>query len=205
MKSAKIRRGAPVGQSRPELILIRHAPVAVEGILAGRTDVPARIDPQAIAALRAGLPEVCGIRVSPAQRCVMTAQAIWPGAVMQTDARLWEQDFGTQEGMAYADLPDLGEMSVVELAALRAPEGESFADLCARVAPALSEAAQAATRAQGPLAVVAHAGVVRAALALVTGTVPGALAFDVAPLSVTRIGVFEGRAVSIGCVNRGAV
>lgn len=65
----------------------------------------------------------------------------------------------------------------------------------------------AAMRAQtkGAVAVVAHAGVIRAALALVLGHVPGALAFEIAPLSVTRLGVWEGRPVSIRQVNGGGL
>ena len=62
------------------------------------------------------------------------------------------------------------------------PGGESFADLCARIAPALARLADG-----GRVTVVAHAGTVRAALALALGAVPPALAFEVAPLSATSV------------------
>jgi alpha-ribazole phosphatase len=105
---------------------------------------------------------------------------------MELDDRLWEQDFGTWEDRPYADLPDLGPLSPEELAGHRPPEGESFADLCARAGPALAGC--------GSATVVAHAGTVRAALALALGAIPAALAFEVAPLSVTRlVRMTEGR------------
>ena len=95
-----------------------------------------------------------------------------------------------------ADLPDLGPLSRAELAAHRPPEGESFADLCARVAPAI-----AAIAAEGPATIVAHAGIVRAALALALGDGAAGLGFQVAPLSVTRLVALGGGHWSIGSVN----
>lgn len=187
---------------RPELILIRHAPVAIPGVLAGRSDLPARIESDAVARTRALLPPVAGVLASPAQRCTATAAALFPGQTIQTDPALWEQDFGTFDGQPLTDLPDLGPLSPQALADHRWPGGESFSDLCARVAaPLLAAATQA--EATGKIALVVHAGVIRAALALTTGHVPGALAFEIAPLSVTRLGVYQGRPVSIRLVNGG--
>lgn len=170
--------------SSAELILIRHAPVALPGRLFGRTDVDARIDPTAIAALKARLGPVAQVISSPARRCRQTARALFDTHAV--DDRLWEQDFGAHDGMAYDALPDLGILDGAALAGYAAPGGESFADLCARTAPAL-RAHGARAAAERPVALVVHAGVVRAALALVTGHVPGALAFEVATLSVTRL------------------
>jgi alpha-ribazole phosphatase len=169
------------------LILIRHAPALTGGRLCGRTDVPADLsDGARLAALSAALPKPARLAVSPALRCRQTAAALWSGESC-ADPRLWEQDFGDWDGAAYADVPDLGRMDLAELARVRPPGGESFADLCDRIAPALSEHAAA-----GPTVIVAHAGTVRAALALALGSVAGALAFDVAPLSVTRIARLSG-------------
>ncbi len=170
--------------SSAELILIRHAPVALPGRLFGRTDVDARIDPAALAALRDRLGAVAQVISSPARRCQQTARALFDGHTV--DDRLWEQNFGAHDGLAYDALPDLGILEGAALAGYAAPGGESFADLCARVAPALRDHGKQACAA-GPVALVVHAGVVRAALALVTGHVPGALAFEVATLSVTRL------------------
>ncbi len=65
--------------------------------------------------------------------------------------------------------------------------------MAARVAPALAEL-------EGAVAIVAHAGTIRAALALALGTVPAALAFEIAPLSLTRLRR-HARGWSVACVN----
>ena len=183
-----------------ELILIRHAPAATGGRLCGRVDVPLRSgNDAAMTRLSRALDGVRVVACSPAQRCRETARAVFPGSMARLDDRLWEQDFGAEDGMALGDLPDLGPMSRDDLAARRPPGGESFADMAARVAPALEAPAQAARRG-GPVAVVAHAGTVRAGLALALGSVPAALAFEVAPLSVTRLRCLAA-GWSIVCVN----
>jgi alpha-ribazole phosphatase len=180
-----------------ELLLIRHAPAETGGRLCGRRDVPARLDDTAaLARLSAALTGVRQVVTSPALRCRQTAEALFPSVAPDLDARLWEQDFGAEDGMAYADLPDLGPLPREALAERRPPGGESFADMAARVIQALE--ALAAT--DGPVAVVAHAGTVRAGLALAIGSVPAALAFEVAPLSLTRLRCFDG-AFSVACVN----
>lgn len=186
------------GGRATELVLIRHAPALTGGRLCGRTDVPADLsDAARIAALRAalGLPDHC--HVSPALRCRQTLQALWPLASATPDAALWEQDFGAWDGCAYADLPDIGPLSGAALARHRPPAGESFEDLCQRATPALRRAAAL----PGTVAVVAHAGIVRAALALALGDAGAALAFDVAPLSVTRLRPLPGDGFGVIAVN----
>lgn len=179
---------------RPELLFIRHAPVADPTRLWGRSEVDAAPDPAAIAAMRAMLGVVATVVSSPARRCTQTAQALFPELDATQDPHLWEQDFGRFDGAPLADLPDLGPLTGEALAAHRWEGGESFADLCARVAPVLAPLA-----ARGPVAVIAHAGTIRAALAAVVG--PGAaLAFEVAPLSLTRMTAHPG-GFAIGCVN----
>ena len=125
---------------------------------------------------------------------------IFPDVEPTTDARLWEQNFGVWEGAAYSDVPDLGPLSRRELAEHHPPGGESFLDVCERVAPALQDVA---TIAEHRIAVVAHAGTIRAAIALSLGAAfETALAFEIEPLSVTLIRVLPGPAFSIGFVNR---
>ncbi|MGD1935567.1 MAG: histidine phosphatase family protein [Candidatus Phaeomarinobacter sp.] len=172
-------------QSRAELILIRHAPVTKQGYLFGRTDVEARIDPDAIGRLRARLGPMTRVVSSPALRCRQTAEALFGGHTQ--DARLWEQDFGDHDGLPFDDLPDIGILDNLTLAEHASPNGESFADVCVRAGPALVEFGIAAHH-EGTIALVVHAGVIRAALALVIGHVPGAQAFELATLSVTRLG-----------------
>lgn len=178
-----------------DLWLIRHAPVA-DGLLSGRRDAEALVDPAAARALAQALGRPGRLVSSPALRCLQTAAALWPELRAETDARLWEQDFGAWEGRAPADLPDLGPLSPEALAAAAPHGGESFADLVARTLPALEALATG-----GTVAVVAHAGTVRAALARATGHAPGALAFQIAPLSLTRITAAPA-GWSVACVNR---
>jgi alpha-ribazole phosphatase len=136
--------------------------------------------------------------ISPALRCRQTARALWPDIIApDLDDDLWEQDFGHWDGVDYARLPDLGSLSPLALASHRPPGGESFADLCARVAPAIKRAIGSG----GRIAIVAHAGTVRAALALATGAIPNALAFEVDPLSVTRLRYFPNGSWSVIAVN----
>ena len=187
-----------------ELLLIRHAPALHDGRLAGRRDVPADCsDIRAFAALRTAIGPAGHRIASPARRCLQTAAALWPELPEPaTDARLREQDFGAWEGMAFADVPDLGTLSPDELVLHRPPGGESFADLCEWAAPALSALACRG----GRIALVAHAGTVRAALAMALGSQTAALAFQVAPSSLTRLTVTPSVATSdpnwaIGCVN----
>lgn len=173
-----------------ELFLIRHAPALTGGRMAGRRDVAADCsDSAGIAGLRAAVGRVDHLVISPALRCRQTAAAVWPDLAPVTDERLWEQDFGAWEGLPFSDLPDLGPLSLSDLAAHCPPQGESFAMLCDRVYPGL----RAAAALGGRVAVVAHAGTVRAALAQACGFGPSGLAFQVAPLSLTRIiGVVDG-------------
>ncbi len=183
-----------------ELILIRHAPAITDGRLAGRRDVPAELgDGPAVKRLRAAFDSIDHVVTSPALRCRQTAAALFPDRALSEDTRLWEQDFGRQEGCKFEDLPDLGELSRTELAEVAPPDGESFAMMVARVAPALQELTGRAMD-DGPIAVVAHAGTVRAGLALALGDVSAALAFEIEPLSVTRLRSLPG-ALSVMSVN----
>ena len=186
------------GGRATELMLIRHAPALTGGRLCGRTDVAAECsDGARIKALRAALGHPARLITSPALRCRQTAAALWPEfADPGQDVRLWEQDFGNWEGRAYADLPDLGPLPPGDLARHAPPGGESFADVCARIGPALTDLA-----AGGDIGIVAHAGTVRAGLALALGSVPAALAFSVAPLSVTRLSALPGGGWAVTCVN----
>jgi alpha-ribazole phosphatase len=179
-----------------ELILIRHAPALTGGRLCGRTDAGADLtDEGQIAAVRRAAAGPARLVVSPALRCRQTAEALWPERAAEFDARLLEQDFGDWDGRLLADLPDLGPLSSDALAAHRPPRGESFGDMCGRVWPALMAlASDGAT-------IVAHAGVVRAALALALGDPALGLAFQIAPLSVTRLSAAGDGGWSIASVN----
>ncbi|MEE4120320.1 MAG: histidine phosphatase family protein [Paracoccaceae bacterium] len=183
-----------------DLVLVRHAPAETGGRLCGRRDVSARLDDaDALARLAGALAPCARVVASPARSYHQTAEALSPGRVADADPRLWEQDFGEHEGLEPAALPDLGPLDLVALARHAPPGGESFADMVARAAPALTDLAESAGG-SGPVAVVAHAGTVRAGLALALGCVPAALAFEVAPLSLTRLRL-AGGGWSVGLVN----
>lgn len=165
--------------------MIRHAAIAPPFRLTGRGD------PDAAPMVAPKMPPADRVIASPARRCVQTAEALYGPCT--TDPRLWEQDFGAWEGMATP--PDIGPLTRAGIAAHRPPGGESFADLFARTAPALREIAGLG----GTVAVIAHAGTVRAALGLALGRAEDGLAFQIAPLSLTRL-VFAGE-WSIASVN----
>jgi len=140
---------------------------------------------------------------SPARRCVETARRLWPsGPAPETDPRLWEQHFGAWEGRPYSDLPDLGPLARPALAARRPPGGESFNDLCDRALPALWAWREAALA--EPVAIVAHAGTVGAALAMVLGSPAAGLAFAVEPLSLTHLHCSADGGIAVVATNRPA-
>jgi alpha-ribazole phosphatase len=158
------------------LSIMRHAPSITGGRLAGRTDVPADCSDTAAfarAAARIGTPGQ--IISSAALRCRQTTQALGL-AWERLDPTLWEQDFGTWEGIRPDQLPDLGPLPTTDLARHRPDGGESFDDMTARITPALKSLDRDSL-------LVAHAGTVRAALSLIVGQ--AALSFAVAPLSLT--------------------
>ncbi|MEM9970212.1 MAG: histidine phosphatase family protein [Pseudomonadota bacterium] len=181
-----------------DFVIVRHAPVATPGRLFGRTDVAAALpDPGSVGGLIRFLSPAKTRVSSPALRCRQTANLVWPDAKPTLDETLWEQDFGSWEGVPYTELPDIGDLPSAELSRHRAEGGESFADVCDRVVPALTQWA----RSDGPVVVVAHAGVVRAALTVALGSVPAALAFEVDNLSVTRFRRLGAGRLSIRAVN----
>ncbi|MEO9826446.1 MAG: histidine phosphatase family protein [Paracoccaceae bacterium] len=169
-----------------DLILIRHGVTQSTGRLCGRTDVGlSASQPDVLDGLVSALAGVSTVITSPAQRCVQTADLIWGQGARPVDPRLWEQDFGAWENMLFEDIPDIGVLEQRALARHRPPQGESFLDLCDRVKPAFEDAAQLAT--EGPVAIVAHAGVIRAAVGFTLGKPASGLGVDVSHLSVTRL------------------
>lgn len=175
MKSGRVRLGGG------ELIIIRHGETDSPGTLNGRTDVGLAAHPAPVSL------GVGAVWTSPAARARDTATALFPHIAIKEDPRLWEQDFGAWDGMAYGDLPDVGDRSLPQLVELKAEGGESFAELVARAGPALDEIAGIARRSEKPVAIVAHAGIVRVALARATGSPAAALAFQVSYLGATRL------------------
>lgn len=178
-----------------ELILIRHGATEAPGRLHGRSDpgLAVRPGPSSLG--------VAAVWTSPALRARETAAALWPDVPACEDARLWEQDFGVWDGLPYSDLPDLGDLDRDALARHAPEAGESYLTMVARVLPALREAAEAALSAGGAVAVVGHAGTVRAGLALALADPSEALAFEVGYLAATRLRCLPGGRFAVISVN----
>lgn len=184
-----------------EFIFIRHAPVANPGRLAGRSDVLARLParpargtlaPEAQAMLSPPALHLC----SPAQRCRQTARWLWPGAQITLEPLLWEQNFGDWEDKFYHDLPDLGLQDRESLARHCPPNGESFIDVVTRVQPLLE-----ALNTEPRVVIMAHAGIIRAALGLALEMPSQGLAFGIDTLSLTQLRLGSG-GWQIGRVNQ---
>ena len=187
------------------LTFIRHAPSEPSGFLYGRYDADiGAIAPDTISFLRAQITEDSLIICSPATRCQKTCDAVLSKAnPRQTHDALWEQSFGTWDGTAFSQLPDIGNLRGEALANFTPPDGESFSDLCRRVHPTienicLNESAQNIT-------FFVHAGVIRAALSLAFSSHISALTCEIDPLSVTKLRYLGEPGFSVASVNRTAL
>lgn len=149
-----------------DLYLIRHPKPAVDPSLCyGAVDLQLAEDVGAVAdRLVPLLPADARVVSSPLTRARLLAEALAPQVT--TDARLVELDFGEWEMKPFADIPpegfDLWGRTLIDF---RAPGGELYADMAARVWTAF-EAHRAGA---GALVIVAHNGPMRA----LTGTLLG--------------------------------
>jgi broad specificity phosphatase PhoE len=175
---------------------IRHAPVTSnDGRIYGQKDLLADCsDDGAFATLAKILPSGAVLATSDLQRTTQTADAIktagldLPEAIIEPAFR--EQCFGEWQGMRYQEFAslrdDLAHRHWLSPAFERPPLGESFADVIARVVPAVISIT--AAYAGRDVVAVAHGGTIRAAAALALGLDPEAvLALSIDNLSVTRL------------------
>ncbi len=196
--------------------LVRHAPViGAEGRIYGQDDLPADCgDETAFANLARFLPHLALWLVSPLQRTHQTLSAIdrarpQPGILAVVERDLIEQHFGDWQGLTYDELAARRDGAYHRFwhapASERPPNGESFADVVARVAGVLDRLSRDHTGAD--FVAIIHGGSIRAALAAALGIDPErALGFAVDTLSVTRVdrieGASEGAEWSVAFVNR---
>jgi alpha-ribazole phosphatase len=156
------------------LLLIRHGEPEddARGRCYGRLDIG--LSPTGLAtAARLGESlrglELERVYVSPRRRSVETAEAL--GGAPIVDDRLRELDFGELEGRTYDEIererPTLFRQWMETPTLVRFPGGESYADLCERVAAAVNDVV--AAHAGRIVALVSHGGVIRAALAVALG------------------------------------
>lgn len=195
---------------------IRHAPVTRHaGRIYGQQDVPADFSgtDAAVAALAEALPERAALIASDLRRAVDTASAIATTGIewtkSESDPAFREQHFGEWQGLstsAFAELRDgLAHGGWLAPAFERPPGGESFADVIARVVPAVIR--RTAENAGQDIVAVAHGGSIRAALSYALGIDPeSALAFSLDNLSLTRLDHIETKEDAgvwrVVCINR---
>jgi broad specificity phosphatase PhoE len=185
------------------LHLVRHGEttLAGSGVVAGRLDVPlsARGEAQAraAAALLAGRP-LAAVVASPLSRTRATAALIAAahGLVVELDPDLRELDFGVAEGLTFEELerrdPATAAAWVARPHEVVFPGGEGLRDVTARAL----RAAQAVLRRHGgrEVAIVSHAGPIRALLGLARELAPAdAIALDCPHGSVTSLELPDGR------------
>jgi broad specificity phosphatase PhoE len=183
------------------LFLVRHALVEPSARLTmygtmdvGLCELALRQEAAAYRWLAARLPQPARWLVTPLSRTRATAAAIfaagYPETPLETHPELIEQALGEWQGLPHEtffqrlrDKPHpFWSISVEE----RPPGGESFADVIARVGPAVDRLVE--ENAGGDVVIVAHGGSIRAALAHAMG-VPGlaVLTFSIKNLSLTRL------------------
>lgn len=175
---------------------LRHAPVpaSADGTI---PDIGAEADISDLLraqALRRVLPDRALWISSPTLRARQTVKALTHARPLVLDT-LAEQDFGTWTGQRHADLWASGDAAYrafwADPVALAPPGGESFSDQYARVSAAIAALTQ--EHAGLDLILVAHAGTLRAALALALSEadapppLKAAQSFTLDPWSLTRI------------------
>ena len=143
-----------------QVFLIRHPrPLVEPGVCYGRLDVDCA-DPQPVAA-RLHLPAATTILSSPLRRARRLAEALDP--CFRFDERLSEIDFGDWEGRRWDDIDRAAiDDWAADVLNYTPPRGESVADLQRRVVDLAGELA--ANRAGASVALITHAGVIRALL-----------------------------------------
>lgn len=191
------------------LLLIRHGAPHDDGrgrcygsLDIGLSDLGRRQSEALAARLREA--PISLVVTSPRARAQETAAAL--GRPAHVDERLRELDFGELEGRRFEEIereqPDLYRRWMTEPTRVRFPGGEGFAEVRSRTAAAVSELV-GSSPGDGAIAVVTHAGVVRAALADALG-LPSERIFrlDVGYCRVTVVDWFDGTPV-VRMVNGG--
>jgi len=160
--------------SGTRIVFVRHgeAEPDLRGRCYGRLDVALSrrgvAQTEALGKKLAPLP-LHAVYTSPRRRARGTAEALCVGrsSAPVEDERLRELDFGEFEGRMYVEIereyPELFRRWMTAPTAVQFPGGESYRDLRARVAAAVDELRRA--HAGETIAIVAHGGVVRTALA----------------------------------------
>jgi len=198
-----------------EIILIRHGETEYNksGRFSGSTDVALSLkgieQATRLTSLLTG-EAIDSLYSSDLQRCVETGRGIECGDIIFTDS-LREMDFGHWEGLTYKEIGERypEEMAIWEKdwSGYRIPEGESFADMAARVLDKFERiikqekesvpegTLQAGTSPEGPsgkIVIVSHGGCIRAILGhYIIGSINASWRFFIDNASVTRLCVTD--------------
>jgi broad specificity phosphatase PhoE len=184
---------------------IRHAPViGNNGCCYGQTDFPCDVsDTPAFTSLGSKLPSGAVWVTSPLQRTYLTAAALVaagapgpspiPGPDVLVEDDLIEQNFGSWQGVSYAELAARHASDGPRLwlgpAHETPPGGENFISLSTRVHRAIGDLND--RFAGRDIIAVTHGGTIRAALGKALALAPEtSLAFSVDNLSLTRLDHF---------------
>ncbi len=184
-----------------EFVCVRHGRTAWNAIrrFQGRTDVPlddvGRAQAQALATVLRN-DRFDRAVTSDLSRARETAEIVLGGAPpeLTLEPRLREMAFGAWEGLTWDEIvvkyPEVADHDAARPKFFTPEGGESFEQVCERIAPALREI-EASLPAGGKALVVAHAGILHAIVdVLVPHAEADALAVRFSPASATR---FVGR------------
>jgi len=188
-----------------ELVVVRHGRTAwnATGRFQGQTDVPlddiGREQARGVAGLLRGEPFARAI-ASDLGRARETAEIVLAGEppALEFDERWREMRFGSWEGLVWDEIvarqPDLATKSSTTPRFYTPPGGESFDDLCERIADALADIDARANDGDRVL-VATHAGPLHALLRVALGNSEAdALGVRFSPASVTRLALAPGSA-----------
>lgn len=185
-----------------EFVLVRHGATEwnATGRFAGRSDIPlserGRAQADALASAFASLP-INALISSDLVRATQTAHAISlaTGIPIRLDPRLREFDFGEWEGRTWRQIlaqnPSLADHHAHAARLYAPPGGERFEEVCERVAAVLTACSEGCGE---RVVLLAHAGVIHAALGVLLGPTFEAMQASIAPGSLTRVWTENGDA-----------
>jgi alpha-ribazole phosphatase len=144
-----------------------------KGICYGQTDldITESFNEEA-AIIRQHLPEgIVAVHSSPLQRCHRLASHLFPGFPIALHNELMEIHCGQWEMKGWDELPkEEVEPWMKDFVQIRIPGGESYLDLHQRVTRCYEAIRGGSPVQAGPLAIVAHGGVIRSILSYITDT-----------------------------------
>lgn len=177
---------------------VRHAPVPDGGRIYGQKDLPCDCSDAAVfEAVAATLPHEAVWVTSHLQRTTQTASAIIKASAgrhapveMPAFETFAEQHLGDWQGMDRAEFRRMTGMGTTSFwfnaAHEKAPNGESFNDLVARVTSTIEDLTK--SHRGKHIVAVTHGGTIRVAVALALGLGPeAALSFSMENCSLTRL------------------